>query len=944
MINWRNSVHWIGVFIFLLSGLLFADRYSDWKEALAPEDDSKAIIDVHNDYIAVQLDDEDGQFNIGTWPAEVTLLYAFPSDPWSSWTIVRIDGVSHTNDDSHGGFPAPPLMAVTDPFGIVSHSGDSSYIEGGWTVGAIDITQVLMPVYLYNSTDTTGTIFIHYTITNNDTENHTVGVLLQMDTMVDTHDDAPLSTVYGYAAVEQDFYGPSAIPAYWTACTDPPPPLPSTICAQGYLTGYDAVAPDRFAVGSWGAFNDVVWDYSISSTAYWDSAVLIWWYEVMLAPGESWEVATYYGLGLPEEITPEVTIIEPDSFMYSACSNQQIIIEIWDDSGIQEETIELNVNGLVYTTYSSEIEWVSPYLYFTPSVPFENGDTVTVILVHAEDFFGNSIDPVTWDFYMDLEGPYIHDFNPPEGNLVYDTLTAVSLRITDDLTGLNEGSVLASISGILTPSYAGTFTLMEPGISWDGELLTYYPESAAVSWTLDDTITVSVVRATDSPDLCDPNPLQEPSSFWFVMADDDTLPPIFNNYFVDAWPDENPFYIECDINDPSGIFDDITDISGQGIYLLWDIDGSVSLSDYSDIVQMESIGGNRYRTISQIGVQPADSNFVYMVRAYDNDFEYDNPADRTEGFSYPQSVVKVSLTIPYQDAYTSCGDQTISVFVENLNGIVADSLTLTAQGRRYTVTGSADLAYNHPYLELTPSVAFDEGLVMVELSNIYDSLFTAAPSSQTWSFIVDLTPPVISMQDPEPEAIMETDDFDISFHLGDSISGLNIGSIEVHVGGQIFGVGSTGANWSAGVFEIDVEQAGLNFPDGIAVEVQVIAEDVVDIAFCPRNVLDTSWEFYMGSAACERIPNPITPNADNKNDYVTFTFPNMVFKSDVSEILIFNTESNIVRELAVADLVGEKWIWDGNDNNGTIVKQGVYIYIIKTDDTIICNGTITVIH
>ncbi|MBN1755343.1 gliding motility-associated C-terminal domain-containing protein [bacterium] len=926
---------------------LSADRYSDWKESLAPDRETKDMLVVHNDYIAVQLDDEDGQFNIGTWPDDITLTYAYPSSPWSSWVVIKVDDTPYTMDPSggHGAWTDPPdSMPVTDDFDIVPHSGDSTYIEGGWEIGEVEVIQKLMPVYIYNSSDTTGTIFIHYTITNNDDVAHTVGVCLQMDTMIDWNDAAPLSTAYGYSAVEQDYYGPDGMPAYWTACTDPPPPAPSVVCAQGYLIGYDAVPPDRFAVGAWGSFYNVTWDYTVSGTPYGDSSVLLWWYEILLAPGESWEVATYYGLGLPEEVQPEVTIIEPDSFSYSTCPAQQAIIRIYDDSGVREETIMLNVNGLTYTVSDPQLEWIPPYLYFTPGIDFGNGDTVEVILVHAEDFFGNDIASVDWQFYIDLEGPYIFDNTPPEGALLWDTLTPVSFRITDDLTGLNEMSVLIDIKGLLTADYTGTFNIFSPAVNWDGELLTFYPESMGVAFTLDDTVTVKVVRAEDTPDYCEPNSIAEPSSFYFVMGDDDTLPPVFSNYFVTHWPDEDPFYIECDITDPSGVYDDLTDISGQGVYLIWDNDGDVSVSDYEGIVQLENTVGDRFRTVTTIGVQPEGTEFVYIVRAYDNDFEYSNQSDRTEGFSPMQSVVKVTLAVPYQDVYSSCPDQNISIFIDNLNGVIGDSLTLTVQGVTYNVASSGELDYSDSYLNFNPSSTLSEGLVEFELTKIYDLIYTAAPASQFWSFYIDLTPPVIWEQVPEPESEIGLSDFEIRFRLADSLSGLDLSSVQIIIGDRFLRLDSTGVNWNGELVTISTADANLQFADGVGITVQVIAEDMCDASFCPRNVLDTSWQFYTGSNVCSRSPNPITPNNDLKNDYVTFTFPNMVFKAPDSEILLFSLDGNLVRELKEADRVSDKWVWDGNDNGGQPVKQGVYIYIIKSDDNVICNGTVTVVR
>jgi hypothetical protein len=37
-------------------------------------------------------------------------------------------------------------------------------------------------------------------------------------------------------------------------------------------------------------------------------------------------------------------------------------------------------------------------------------------------------------------------------------------------------------------------------------------------------------------------------------------------------------------------------------------------------------------------------------------------------------------------------------------------------------------------------------------------------------------------------------------------------------------------------------------------------------------------------------------------------------------------------------------LWNGNDDDGNLLPQGLYLYIIKLDDEIVCNGTITLIR
>ncbi len=295
----------------LLSSVVFADeydgaRYSAWKSSLQPAERGTKTAFIHNDYIGVQVEENTtdvdyGRFNIGTYPDNDCLTYYYPSSPWSSWVIVRVDGESYV---SPGGGPsctymnplAPGFTEMTWPTNT-----DSNYFYGGYEIPGmnIDVYQWLQPVYLEYPTYTTGTVFIKYIIINNDDVCHNIGALLQLDTDIADNDAAALSTILGYSGIEEDFWNIDTIPfpCYWYAYEDITDP--DALVALGIMCGYDAVPPSRFAVGSWPTFYNVDWDLAPSHSPYGDSSVLLWWYPEEICPGETLLVATYFGLGEP---------------------------------------------------------------------------------------------------------------------------------------------------------------------------------------------------------------------------------------------------------------------------------------------------------------------------------------------------------------------------------------------------------------------------------------------------------------------------------------------------------------------------------------------------------------------------------------------------------------------------------------------------------------------
>lgn len=69
------------------------------------------------------------------------------------------------------------------------------------------------------------------------------------------------------------------------------------------------------------------------------------------------------------------------------------------------------------------------------------------------------------------------------------------------------------------------------------------------------------------------------------------------------------------------------------------------------------------------------------------------------------------------------------------------------------------------------------------------------------------------------------------------------------------------------------------------------------------------------------IPNIITPNNDNLNDFWEFPLKS----AGILEITIINRWGNIIRKEEL-----ENFKWDGKDSKGKNCEEGVYFYVIKT--------------
>ena len=143
---------------------------------------SRAKLVYINHGIAVQVDEEDGRFNMGTADGRA-LIYRYPSSPGTSHTNFLVDGILYSNAGlSVGGIQTVMVMSP-----IIR---DTS-IVCSWNINGLIVTQKLTPVEIVPGL---GSIFIQYYVTNPTGQIHTIGILLEMDTMIDDNDRAPIAT------------------------------------------------------------------------------------------------------------------------------------------------------------------------------------------------------------------------------------------------------------------------------------------------------------------------------------------------------------------------------------------------------------------------------------------------------------------------------------------------------------------------------------------------------------------------------------------------------------------------------------------------------------------------------------------------------------------------------------------------------------------------------
>jgi hypothetical protein len=257
------------------------------EEAKVAPPGSCVVADPINDYLAIQVA-SNGRFNSGATGVvtgrSFNISFAWPSSPGTSFTTIRLDGT----DNVFGDYPGTLIQPPTDLPGNLANETIYEY------AGGVRVTQRL-EIVTGTSTGRPDTGMYKYIVTNGDSVPHDVGVRIMVDTMLNDNDAAPFR-VPGVGAVttEMDFAG-AAVPQYWQAFASLDNP---EIMAQGTLAGGEATRPDRFALTSWARIVGTRWDYTVMpGWANGDSAATVWWNPVTLAPGQTREFVTYYGLG-----------------------------------------------------------------------------------------------------------------------------------------------------------------------------------------------------------------------------------------------------------------------------------------------------------------------------------------------------------------------------------------------------------------------------------------------------------------------------------------------------------------------------------------------------------------------------------------------------------------------------------------------------------------------
>jgi outer membrane protein OmpA-like peptidoglycan-associated protein len=238
-----------------------------------------------------QTPHEDGRFTIGV--NNHRLMYGYPVPYSTSHFVVAVDGQYASNTPA---FPADAVKYIYNQVVTEGTEGSARKIIT-YDFSGVQITQRLIPVdgsFRDVAPGGWGQYYrIEYDIVNRSNAEHSVGLMLLIDTMIEGNDASQMDADGTRVAKETRFAGAS-VPGEILVYEEPGNThalIGTVVTAKG-----KAVRPDEIYIGGWPAYHKTVWDATATGTSYFDSAILMKWNAKPLAPAQRRYLATHYGV------------------------------------------------------------------------------------------------------------------------------------------------------------------------------------------------------------------------------------------------------------------------------------------------------------------------------------------------------------------------------------------------------------------------------------------------------------------------------------------------------------------------------------------------------------------------------------------------------------------------------------------------------------------------
>ncbi|MBN2543063.1 gliding motility-associated C-terminal domain-containing protein [bacterium] len=444
---------------------------------------------------------------------------------------------------------------------------------------------------------------------------------------------------------------------------------------------------------------------------------------------------------------PDAAIISPIPGSVTSCADQQIIVSLRDEYGIDHHSIVFTVNGIDYRLGSTTLTLLDSLLIFAPTVAFGHGDTVQVRFQDAANILGIPMrDTLSWSFIVDLAPPNIYDEYPPADSILSSPPETIYVHAYDDYTPVTADEAYFSVNG-------DVYTISHPAAGWDGDM--FYLLTSEISTLMDSSelVLIEVVMLCDSPDYCDPSCI-EPYSWRFII---DAVGPEIS---LLAPPES--IYISCDSIDFLLQITDINGIDQSSIYieyngLMFHFPENMTFSSpiltFTPPVHLRDTTG---ATLTLVYVEDALGNARGPLSWYFN-FDFEPPVivglypEDLDIIGHPQPEIRVRI-------------------LDSLAGVDPDCIVFTLDGTEYRVpditwdgdeamlsTRSLDLTFDDGDTVYLCVTACDRGEICP--ANIMEEY--------CWSFEVNLSGPETQLLEPTNASYTACDSQDLIMRIFD---------------------------------------------------------------------------------------------------------------------------------------------------------------------------------
>ncbi|MBN2541604.1 T9SS type A sorting domain-containing protein [bacterium] len=820
---------------------------------------------LEKEFIGVGADDN-GLMTIGvpndSCPSFIDLTccnYCMGGGSGLSHVVFKIDDELYTND------VMLPDVADLDLLTRTTNILDL-HLRTEWAAGDIRITQLLVPL----DGDSTGSVRIQYSISNNGADTHSVGVLLNLDLKIgnsDSSDMARFRLTTGEVIDTTAILEAAEIPVFWDSFD----PLDSTFTARATLGIPPNVRPDRIAIGQAHLLTATTWEPTFIDVGdpYEDSGILYWWYPRTLAPGEVTNVITTYGRGpgAPPadtlcnflmnvagtrnfgfyicELIPNpfsITLVPINSTLFTAESVFATIdfidplIELAEGETATKElspsTIGAGLSGITY--WIAEIveppmtgNVMAHYTITMTNIVDTCRDDTIECLIHDTCFYAGSLFIPTSTY----EGPDAEIQEPLYGTITADRNQPIYFDISD-AEGVNSRTIWVRH---LMGEYDLYFRVDRDSIVvFEGDsLIIFYPNRCGdiLSYSDGNRPIVQLLEAMDIHGCA----LGETLTTRFLV---DLTAPVCRGYGERL---DGVYYLEGDTLWDSlfvawmNIYDNLGHVDTESIEL-----GINKLSDRLGVYDIWHdavyyFEDDIYVIFDTIFVDPASGGIhwddgvqrICPISCTDNpDYGIPNAINDTAycfSFTVNAHGPRAYSIEPNEGECTSDPMQPIIFKLIDGNGIIASTVEYSVQGETFGVSSTADTIFTW-----TPVEAWEHmEEVTVHIYQADDSMDVPIDPDHApeYTFLVDLEPPYLGEYWPADGEMIGTVVPMFTIPIYEEGCGIDTTSFVLEVDGEIWPLSDPAVWWDGGILYFDMEETRLAFNIHDTIEVCVTVAD-----------------------------------------------------------------------------------------------------------------------